>query len=71
MKRQYCYIKEVLNFGVNSRGKPLTIFPFEKLVICRTFNNYTVVKKTGRGNKREMMINNAAHEIEIITSLYL
>ena len=54
-----CYIKELINFGTDSRGNTnnCTLYPFENLIFCGNVGIYAKVKKTGRGNKKTFLIN--------------
>ena len=65
MKKQYVCTLELINFGMDSRGNThnCTIYPLEKLMECRKHGIYTIVKKAGKGNKKEFMLNTSVHTL--------
>lgn len=63
MKKQYCHVMELMNYGVDSRGNTRTLYPMENLIYCGDFGVYARVKKDGRGNFTEFLINKSMHTI--------
>ena len=54
-----CYVKDVLNYGADSKGNTgnCTLYPFEELVFCGWCGVYAKVKKTGKGNYKQFLVN--------------